>query len=173
VGVAGGRDSVSSALLKGSPANFGVEGSAGWLAEEVRECAGGVGGGSGPRPDRLARSRRLGLGAGDAPFWDKDASLPCPYLHEPERCSSSFRGCGRTLCFLNMRGWPSRRSESKSKAKFAWEVPMLGSETRKSLPTVMVTDRPGRARGIALDVLRSSRVGNGEAAGLRAYCWQR
>ncbi len=146
-GVTGGCDSTFSVLSGGVAADFGLEGSAGWLAEDVRECAGGVGGGSGPLARRLARWRpdRFGLGSGlgGGPACDTDASFARLYLNRLDRGASSFRGCGSTLCFLNMRGWPPRVSASKPRQELAWAVPRAGSETRKSLPTVIGTDSGG------------------------------
>ena len=144
-GVAGGRDSVISMLREGLATYSGLEGSTGRLAEGVRECVGGVGGGSGPLPTCRGCCGREELDPDKATGCAKGVSLPRLYFRRPDRCGSSFRGCGRTLCFLNMRGW-------LSKTQAAWGEPMLGSMTLKSpLVGIVTVATNGRFLGSFLD----------------------
>lgn len=81
-----------------------------WLDDELREWAGGVGGGSGPPPILLDWCLSVGLDGCKPELFNKEASTSKAYFVGRERDTSplqlpilSFRGCGRFLCFLNSR----------------------------------------------------------------------
>jgi hypothetical protein len=92
----------------------GLEGMAEWLLEEARECAGGVGGGSGPAPIRPRRCFNSLVGLGDAESGSlgivaaSRARASSDLGSGSSRLSWSYvlrwlRGRGRILCFLNWR----------------------------------------------------------------------
>jgi hypothetical protein len=86
----------------------GLAGCVEWVPDEVRECAGGVGGRSGPAPFAFScvcdngadscdpegdRCDWVSILSGCAPRWGLAVTVDELVL----------RGCGRTLCFLNDR----------------------------------------------------------------------
>lgn len=104
VGVEGSSDGEAvRGKEPGGTSGAGLDRRTEWLPEEVRECAGGVGGIAGPLRIRLDWCLNVGEMAGrEACLWDAEVSMARLYLRgvEGELAVWSRVGCGRVLCFL-------------------------------------------------------------------------